>query len=700
MISLGRGIARDLEAATRREWLVTNGIGGFASGTVAGMNTRRYHGLLFAALQPPLGRMLVLARLDEQVARDGRIFALTTNEWTGGTISPRGYTLLESFHLEGSIPVFTYALADALLQKRVWMAHGANTTYVTYRLARGRHSIQINLTPIGGWRDYHSHNRGLTARPTAHPVEHGVRVAVNAGANQYWLRADRGAFHLESTWYWGFYHRVESYRGLDTDEDLFSPGRFCAELAPGDALTFVATLHEETNLDGRAAYQAERARQATLLERVGLKDQPAWVEQLVLAADQFIVNRDSGTGDSGFGAIVPEAKRSGIRDAGLGMRDPPPATRHSPPATGKSVIAGYHWFGDWGRDTMISLPGLTLATGRPEVAASILRTFARYVDGGMLPNRFPDVGERPEYNTVDATLWYFNALHQFDRYLSERGSVIRETDHELVAELYPALVEIIAWHLRGTRYGIKVDARDGLLSAGEPGVQLTWMDARVDDWVVTPRQGKPVEINALWYNALRVLADFARRLDKPDDASRWTELAERVTSSFAARFWYAEGGYLYDVVDGPDGDDPALRPNQLLAVSLPHSPLAPDQARQVVDACAAALLTSYGLRSLAPDHPAYVGVYGGDRWQRDGAYHQGTAWGWLIGPFVEAHYKIYGDAEAARSFLRPFAQHLADHGLGTISEIFDGDPPHTPRGCIAQAWSVAEVLRTWLMVNG
>ena len=676
MISLGREITGDLKAALRREWLVTNGIGGFASGTVAGMNTRRYHGLLLAALKPPLGRTLVLARLDEEVTLDGQVYGLTTNEWAGGTIRPRGHNLLQSFHLEGTIPVFSYALADVLLQKRIWMVHGANTTYVTYHLTRGQRPIGLALTPIGGFRDYHSHHVGVGDRPTVQEVERGVQVAFGAGDTPYWLWTNRGTFHLEPTWYWNFYYRLEAYRGLDTHEDLFSPGRFSAELAPGKSLTFVVSLHQEAETDGAAAYEAERMRQAALLERSGLQNQPAWVGQLVLAADQFIVDR-----------AVP---RSGSHAADA--------------AHGKSVIAGYHWFGDWGRDTMISLPGLTLATGRPEVAATILRTFARYVNRGMLPNRFPDAGEAPEYNTVDATLWYFNAVHQFDRHLAERENdgkgPVEAASRRLVADLYPILVEIIAWHQRGTRYGIQVDERDGLLRAGQPEVQLTWMDAKVDDWVVTPRQGKPVEINALWYNALRVMATFAQRLERPGDAARWTEMADQVATSFQDRFWYAEGEYLYDVIDGPDGDDPALRPNQLLAVSLPHSPLAPEQARSVVDACAATLLTSYGLRSLAPGHPAYAGHYGGDRRRRDGAYHQGTVWGWLIGPFVEAHYKVYGDAEVARSFLRPFAHHLNDHGLGTISEIFDGDPPHTPRGCIAQAWSVAEVLRTWLMVKG
>jgi predicted glycogen debranching enzyme len=587
--------------------------------------------------------------------------------------------LLESFRLEGNLPVFTYALSDALLEKRIWMAHGANTTYVTYSLVRGRGPARLTLTPMGGYRDYHSHNLGDDARPALDPVECGVRLEYPDGASPYWLRIDRGKFHLEPNWYRGFHHRVEAYRGLDTDEDLFSPGRFTAMLEPGNTLTFVVTLHPDAAMDGVAAYQAEWMRQAALLTRAGLEDQPGWLQQLILAADQFVVDRPN-----------PQHSISNIQT---------PNTQYPP---GQSIIAGYPWFGDWGRDTMISLPGLTLSTGRPDVAATVLRTFARYVDQGMLPNRFPDAGETPEYNTVDATLWYFNAIYQLDQYLSgqeQESQNLEEADRDLVANLYSTLAEIIEWHKRGTRYGIKVDERDGLLYSGEPGVQLTWMDAKVEDWVVTPRQGKAVEINALWYNALHIMAEFALRLDKPEDANRWTELADQVAASFRSRFWYDAGGYLYDVIDGPDGDDPTLRPNQLFAVSLPHSPLTPDQAQGVVDACAATLLTSYGLRSLASDDPAYVGRYGGDRRQRDGAYHQGTVWGWLIGPFVEAHYRVYGDARAARSFLQPFADHLTNHGLGTISEIFDGDPPHSPRGCIAQAWSVAEVLRVWLLVR-
>jgi predicted glycogen debranching enzyme len=376
-------------------------------------------------------------------------------------------------------------------------------------------------------------------------------------------------------------------------------------------------------------------------------DVPAWIDQLVLAADQFLVRR-------------PRAD------------DP----------DGLSVIAGYHWFGDWGRDTMIALPGLTLATGRPEAARRILTTFARFVDGGMLPNVFPDAGQEPEYNTVDAALWYVEAVRA---YHAATG------DDAALRELFPALELIVRGYTAGTRYGIRVDG-DGLVTAGEPGVQLTWMDAKVGDWVVTPRIGKAVEINALWYNALVAMAGFARRLGRSTAA--WEAMAERAAASFT-RFWNAEAGYCYDVIDTPAGVDVTLRPNQILAVSLPESPLSPARQRAVVDACAARLLTSYGLRSLPPDHPRFRGHYGGDQWSRDGAYHQGTVWSWLLGPFALAHHRVYGDAAVARSFLRPLAAHLDDGCLGSIGEIFEGEAPFRPDGCVAQAWSVAETLRAW-----
>lgn len=648
VVDFGRAICGDLGAAERREWLVTNGIGGYASGTVAGLATRRYHGLLVAALQPPLGRTVLLSKLDETATYLGHGYPLFANRWGNGAVALAGYDHIQRFWLEGAIPVWSFACADALLEKRIWMQPGANTTIIRYDLRRASAPLALSIKAVVNYRDYHALTRAGEWRGEVQPVARGLRVTAFEGATPFYLLSAGADARPQHAWYRDYFLSQEAYRGLDDLDDAFYAGEFTALLAPGASLTLAASTAPEPDLDGQTAYRLRQEYEGDLLQAANLPAAPPWIRQLVLAADQFIVRR-----------AAPDD------------------------AEGRSVIAGYPWFGDWGRDTMISLPGLTLTTGRAEVAASILRTFARYVDRGMLPNRFPDAGETPEYNTVDATLWYFEAIRAYHAATGDDG---------LLRQLFPILQEIIAWHRRGTRYSIHVDAADGLLYAGEAGVQLTWMDAKVGDWVVTPRVGKPVEINALWYNALRSMAGFARLLDQP--AADYEALAAQARSGFA-RFWNPAAGYCYDVIDGPAGADPALRPNQLFAVSLPHSPLKPAQQAAVVEVCGRELLTSHGLRSLAPHDPAFIGHYGGDGRQRDGAYHQGTVWGWLIGPFVIAHLRVHRDPVAAGAFLAPFAHHLADHGLGSASEIFDGDPPFTPRGCIAQAWSVAEVLRAW-----
>ncbi|MEH1891150.1 MAG: amylo-alpha-1,6-glucosidase [Nostoc sp.] len=663
-IEFGREICGNLDTAESREWLVTNGIGGYASGTVAGLLTRRYHGLLVAALKPPLGRTLLLAKLDETVLYDTRSYSLHTNRWADGTVSPHGYQHIERFSLENTIPVWRFAVADALLEKRVWMQQGANTTYVQYTLRRATQPLKLTLKAMVNYRDYHGDTQSNGWQMSVEQVEQGICVTAYSGAVPLYLLSDspkgdsyalRGSVSVAHNWYYGFDLAVERYRGLRDKEDHLHAATFEVTLNPGEAIAFVASTEKQPDLHGEAALKLRRAQEQKLIglwnsnRPLNTKESPSWINHLVLAADQFIVNRP-----------VPE--------------DP----------HGKTIIAGYHWFGDWGRDTMISLLGLTISTGRPEVARSILRTFARYVDQGMLPNRFPDAGEQPEYNTVDATLWYFEAV---------RAYYSSTDDDNLLGELFPILADIINWHCRGTRYNIHLDAADGLLYAGVAGVQLTWMDAKVDDWVVTPRIGKPIEVNALWYNSLRTMAKFARQLGKPHQ--EYEAMADRAQYRFS-RFWNDETGYCYDVLDSPDGDDSALRPNQIFAVSLPESPLTPAQQRSVVEACGRVLLTSHGLRSLAPDHPQYQSKYGGNQYQRDGAYHQGTVWGWLLGPFVLAHLRVYKNPEQARQFLEPMANHLTVHGLGSLSEIFDGDAPMTPRGCIAQAWTVAEVLRAWL----
>jgi glycogen debranching enzyme len=683
VITFGRDVCGDLAAVERREWLVTNGIGGYAMGTIAGTLTRRYHGLLVAALKPPLGRTLLVTKLDETATYAGLDYPLFANRWISGEVEPAGFHHLERFHLEGTTPVWTFAWAEALLEKRVWMEPDENTAYVQYQLRRGAAPLVLTAKALVNYRDYHSRTHAAGWQMQIAQASHGLQATAFDGATPFFLLSDRAEATPAHEWYSDFFLSIEAYRGLDAAEDHLYAGLLRVTLQPGESVTIVASTTSTPNLDGDSAYTKRRQyEQARLYESAHLTEQPIeptnqpsserthqWLQQLVLAADQFIVRRP-----------LPG--------------DP----------DGHSIIAGYPWFGDWGRDTMISLPGLALATGRTDIAARILRTFAHFVDQGMLPNRFPDAGETPEYNTVDATLWYFEAIRAYHaailrQALPMASGPVRSVESkqgaaadELLHELFTVLEEIITWHQQGTRYNIHVDPVDGLLYAGRAGVQLTWMDAKVGDWVVTPRIGKPVEINALWYNALRIMAVLAHHLGKP--AETYQAAAERARDGFA-RFWNPAAGYCYDVLDGPDGNDPALRPNQLFAVSLPHSPLTSQQQRAVVDACARHLVTSHGLRSLAPDHPAYSGHYGGDQRQRDGAYHQGTVWSWLIGPFVRAHLRVYGDPDLARSYLHPLMQHLADHGVGTISEVFDGDPPFTPRGCVAQAWGVAELLRAW-----
>lgn len=659
-VELRRGDIDRFDRSAEREWLVTNGLGGFAAGTVAGALTRRYHGLLVAALRPPVERTVMVAKLEAIADYGDRTFPLTSNEFGSGTIEPRGFEQAVSFRLEGTLPVWEFVLGDALLEQRIMMIHGENTSIVSFTLLRASRSLRLELRPLCTYRDYHSHTRGHGWTLDSVPEESSCEIRAYAGARPYRIGIDHGRFESGSAWFWDFRHRAETARGLDDREDLFSPGRFIAEMAEGETVTLTLTAEERSRPRSTRPWVAEKRRQSALLSGLPARE-PAWIRQLALAADQFIVAR-AGAGEGA-----------------------------------KTIIAGYPWFSDWGRDTMIALPGLTLATGRTEIAADILRTFGRFVSEGMLPNRFPDAGEVPEYNTVDATLWYFHAVRAYWR---------ASRDKKLVAELYPVLADIVEWHLKGTRYGIRVDG-DGLLYAGEPGVQLTWMDAKVGDWVVTPRIGKPVEVNALWHSALGAMEDFAEALGDGTARRRFAALARGVRKAFRERFWLPERGYLADVIDGPDGEldhqnrriDASLRPNQIFAVSIDSALLEHAEQRAVVDSCARHLWTPVGLRSLAANEPGYVARYRGGPLERDGAYHRGTVWSWLLGPFALAHYRVYRDAEAARAWLRGIGGHLSQACAGQISEIFDAEPPHAPEGCFAQAWSVAEALRAWTEIG-
>jgi predicted glycogen debranching enzyme len=645
MIQFGQDIWTDLNAACRREWLETNGIGGFASSTIIGLHTRRYHGLLTAATNPPVGRLLLLSKLEETLVVDGQRFELSANQYPG-VIHPQGYQYLTRFRLD-PFPISTYDVGGIEIEKAVFMIHGENSTVVVYTVkVSSKASVMLEVRPLIAFRDYHStthENASLDA--TLHSEPGGIAVTPYPGLPTLHLAHNADVLVPERDWYRSFEYAVERERGLDWVEDLFHPCTLQFDLSRRSQVAVIAST-EHRDIQRVAAYrQAEIDRRAAL-QTLAPADRP-FVRTLVAAADQFIVAR----GDQ------------------------------------QTVIAGYHWFSDWGRDTMIALPGLTLMTGRADVARSILLEFSRHVDRGMLPNRFPDAGEQPEYNTVDATLWFFEAIRAFWRHTGDEAFV-QDT-------LYPVLNDIIAWHMRGTRYGIHVDD-DGLLAAGEEGVQLTWMDARVGGREVTPRHGKPVEVQALWYNALCFSAELARMFGDQAHQKQYGEMAAQVESSFNRLFWNDAAGCLYDVVDS-DQRDGTIRPNQIFAVSLPASMLSPDRARRVVDVVEREFLTPFGLRSLSPNDPHYRGRCDGDPSSRDGAYHQGTVWAWLMGPFITAYVKTHEGSFAAReqasTWVKAFCAHLHDAGLGQVSEIFDGDAPHQPRGCIAQAWSVAEVLR-------
>ena len=639
----------DFAQASSYEWLLSNGLGSYAAGTVSGACTRRYHGWLVTALDPPVQRTVMVAKCEVNVEYRGHTYALSSNEYADGTLDPQGYRYLEYFRLEGQMPVWIWSMSDLRIRQRLWMLHGEHAVYAEWTVLHAGAPVALRITPLCTYRDYHSETQGGWTPAVTH---HSTSCTITAGptAQPFELTSDRGAFKFDPAWHWNFKHRVEDERGLDAREDLFRPGHFEVTVEPHGSL--ILTLATDSTPAPLLALAREEARQHALITALP-SSTPAWIAQLALAADQFIVTRGDG---------------------------------------GATVIAGYPWFTDWGRDTMIALPGLTIPTGRTEVAAQILRSYAAHLSDGMLPNRFPDSGAAPEFNTVDATLWYFVAI---DEYLQATN------DWSLVQDLYPALQDILDWHVRGTRFGIHIDPNDGLLAAGVSGVQLTWMDARVGDWVVTPRHGKAVEINALWQRALCAMQRFAAHFVYKTDQVDFERRAALHAQSFSTRFWSPASGYLFDVIDGPDNaaPDASLRPNQLCAVALTNTLLDHAQRRAVVDRCLEQLWTPHGLRTLAPADSRYLGVYRGGPHERDGAYHQGTVWPWLLGPLARAHFMTYRDSAAALALIEPLAGHLNHACLGTVSEIFDGDEPNRARGCFAQAWSVAAILSTWHFIE-
>ena len=653
----------DLQARAAKlvdsEWLVTNGLGGYSSSSVACMNTRRYHGILVAALPNPLGRMIMLSRLDDTVA--GATGARVSVDGSDGAAS-----VIREFRLEAGLPVWVYATDGVVIEKRVWMPHAQNTTLVQYRLLEGK-SATLELRPVLHFRGYEDsvdspvpsgylvEKEGDFERVTGDERLPALRMFVESGRGQY-VGDPRTQSELDFP--------VEAARGYAHRGAAWSPGYYRAELRGDAPVVFVASTErpdEIASLPSADARTCEHERRRRLTRAAGDAVQDPVGLELVLAADQFIITPAGRLKD----ATRAKAMGDEIR----------------------TVIAGYHWFTDWGRDTMISLEGLTLTTGRHREAAFILRTFAHYVKDGLIPNMFPDGSNQGLYHTADATLWFFHAL---ERYLAVTG------DEDMLIELLPVMQGIIEAHERGTHFGIRMDPKDGLLTQGAEGYQLTWMDAKVDGWVVTPRRGKAVEINALWHNALCNVAKWTEAVRSPEPAVRYAERAARARESFNARFWNPARGFLFDVVDGENGDSDLCRPNQVLSISLENPVLAREHWAPVMKAVEEKLLTPVGLRSLAPGEPDYKERYFGDLRTRDAAYHQGTVWGWLIGPYVDAWLKLHpGEPARARKLLEGFVTHMNDFGVGSIAEVFDATEPYTPRGCIAQAWSVAEVLRCW-----
>ena len=640
MINFDTSICTDFSAASSREWLETNGIGGFASGTLAGSNSRRYHGILTAATKPPLGRLTLVSKIEETITVDGESFELSSNQYPGG-VHPRGIEYLTAFRLD-PFPIWTYTVGGIEIEKRVFMVYGRNSTVVTYtaKSKPRKKSLTMTLRPMLSFVDYH-HLQHETASFNGEYATGDGLVEMKPVAEMPTLYVSHNGTDVAQTGYWyrDFEYAIEKERGFDFHEDLFQPFEIGFDLKAAASIVF-ATENDLFSTDAAKFEKDEIKRRKALVKTAKAKTDLE--KQLVLAADQFIVKRGDG----------------------------------------HTVIAGYPWFSDWGRDTMIALPGLTLATGRPEIARGILLEFAKSVSEGMIPNRFPDAGEIPEYNTVDGTLWYFEAVRAFAESTGDL-KFVRE-------DLYPTLAEILAWHLRGTRYNIHLDT-DGLLYAGSPDVQLTWMDAKIGDLVITPRTGKPVEIQALWYNALMSMAEFALAFGDEEDRAKYLSMAELARQSFNAVFWNEAEQCLYDVVENGTRDG-SIRPNQIFAASLHHSMLGDDRARKVVDKVESELLTPVGLRSLSPRDPQYRPIYIGSPFDRDSSYHQGTVWGWLIGGFIDAVRRVYPERPVTHE-LAGFERHLREAGVGQISEIFDADSPHAPRGCPAQAWSVAEVLR-------
>lgn len=660
-IHFGREVCNDLSQAERREWWLDNGLGGYAAGSVAGTLTRRYHGLLVAPSPGGgPGRRLLFARAEATLILAERAIPLFTNRWASGAMEPLGHLHLESFRLDGRLPVWRYAVGDARLEARVWMEAGANTTYLAWRLLAepGHHAHpELRVRLLANHRDHHGETRAGDFEPAIRHSDHDLEVDYGDGETLR-FRSRCGRIRAEKTWIERFHLPEEARRGLPDADDHLWVGTVDLPLPAGEWVGLVASTERDFSHYLGETLRQRQHQDASLLRLAKVQSgclagAPAWIDQLVLAAHGFLVEAPRADGHGRAG-----------------------------------VIAGYPWFGEWGRDTFIALPGLTLPVHRHEEARRILEGWAAHLDDGHLPNHFPEDGAAPAYNSADAALWFLEAWRAYLR-----------ASHDLdgLGRHWRRLAGIVLAYARGTRHGIRLDPVDGLLICGAADTQLTWMDARVDGCPVTPRPGKPVEIQALWFNALMSLAGFARLLD--EDPEPYAALAKQARAGFQ-RFVRADGLGLHDVLDGAEGDAARIRPNQILAVSLHHSALGADDQARVATIVGERLHTSYGLRTLDPADPNYRPRYEGGVAERDAAYHQGPAWAWLLPHYALAMHKVTGDAATAQALLEPLADHLLDAGLGTLSELFDADPPHTPRGAPAQAWSVACALRAWCVLEG
>ena len=646
---------RDFKEAIRHEWLETNGLGGWASSSIIGCNTRRYHGLLVAALPTHAERMALVSKLEETITINNEQFDLGVNNY-GGVIHPDGNQHQVSF-TKDFFPHFVYHVGGVVLKKTIAMVHGENTTLIIYNVLDAQQPFTFELLPLLSVRRYHGLIRANNEVHREAGFSNDVfRTQVYDNTPPIFIKVPGSEYHHDPHWWFHFNYDSERERGLDFVEDLYAPGEFSLTLQKGDSLGVIISTDDPSGKDAVGLLVKESFRRQLLTNDLP-KDEV--VKQLVLAADQFIVRRP----------VQAPASSNGT-----------PEQEDSPRTT---VIAGYPWFTDWTRDTMVALPGLCLSIGRYEDAKNILSAFAKNVSQGMLPNHFPDNGESIGYNHVDGTLWYFIAVY---KYLEATG------DKEFVLnKLLPVLKDIIEWHFNGTRHGIHA-TEDGLLYAGEEGLQLTWMDSKIGDWVVTPRMGKPVEINALWYNALSIYATLLELNGNAGEATGMFEKAALVRKSFNEQFWNSEGGYLYDVVNDNEKDD-SLRPNQLLAISLPFTLIDREKSRSILKIVTAKLYTLVGLRTLSPDDPSYASSYNGNAHQRDSRYHQGTVWSWLLGPYIDALAKLGSSRSLLKNVVDNFIYHLNEGCIGSVSEIFDAEFPHHPKGCIAQAWGVAEILR-------